>query len=49
MKNNLQFDFLVDKEKNTLTVKREFLANRQLVGMLILKQNCLINGLHQGP
>ena len=31
MKNNLQFDFLVDKEKNTLTVKREFLANRQLV------------------
>lgn len=31
MKNNLQFDFLVDKEKNTLTMNREFAANRQLV------------------
>ena len=31
MKNALLFDFLVDKEKNTLTVKREFAANRQLV------------------
>ncbi len=31
MKGNLQFDFLVDKEKNTLTIKREFLASRQLV------------------
>lgn len=31
MKNNLQFDFLVDKDKNTMTIKREFLANRQLV------------------
>ena len=31
MKNNLQFDFLVDKEKNTLTTRREFLAGRQLV------------------
>lgn len=31
MKSNLQFDFLVDKEKNTLTVKREFAANRELV------------------
>jgi uncharacterized protein YndB with AHSA1/START domain len=31
MKGNLQFDFLVDKEKNTLTVKREFAADRQLV------------------
>ncbi len=28
---NLQFDFIVDKEKNTITVKREFAANRQLV------------------
>ncbi|MBN9296320.1 MAG: SRPBCC domain-containing protein [Filimonas sp.] len=27
----LQFDFLVDKEKNTITVKREFAAGRQLV------------------
>lgn len=31
MKSNLQFEFLVDKEKNTITVNREFLANRQLV------------------
>lgn len=31
MKHNLQFDFLIDKEKNTLTIRREFLANRQLV------------------
>ncbi len=28
---NLQFDFLVDKETNTITVRREFRANRQLV------------------
>jgi len=31
MNTNLQFDFLVDKEKNTITVRREILANRQLV------------------
>lgn len=31
MKNHLQFDFLVDKEKNTITVRREFMAGRQLV------------------
>src|SRR3990170_6114678 len=31
MKNTMQFDFIVDKEKNTITVKREFAANRQLV------------------
>ncbi len=31
MKLNLQFDFLVDKQKNTLTIKREFDADRQLV------------------
>ncbi len=28
---HLQFDFLVDKEKNTITVKREFAAGRSLV------------------
>lgn len=28
---NLQFDFLVDKEKNTITVKREFAAERPLI------------------
>ncbi|MES2690230.1 MAG: SRPBCC domain-containing protein [Bacteroidota bacterium] len=31
MKPNLQFDFLADKENNTLTITREFAANRQLV------------------
>lgn len=31
MKSKLQFDFLVDKGKNTLTIRREFLADRQLV------------------
>jgi uncharacterized protein YndB with AHSA1/START domain len=31
MNPNLQFDFLVDKEKNAITVKKEFAANRQLV------------------
>jgi uncharacterized protein YndB with AHSA1/START domain len=31
MKNNLQFDFMVNKEKNTLTINREFPARRQLV------------------
>ena len=31
MNSNLQFDFLVDKEKNTITVRREFAAGRQLV------------------
>lgn len=31
MTSNLQFDFLVDKEKNTLTIRREFMAGRQLV------------------
>jgi uncharacterized protein YndB with AHSA1/START domain len=31
MKGNLQFDFLTDKENNTLTIKREFAAEQQLV------------------
>ncbi|WP_315823510.1 SRPBCC domain-containing protein [Paraflavitalea speifideaquila] len=31
MPHNLQFDFIADKAKNTLTVRREFLASRQLV------------------
>jgi uncharacterized protein YndB with AHSA1/START domain len=31
MKHNLQFEFLVDKKENTLTIRREFLADRQLV------------------
>lgn len=31
MNSKLQFDFLADKGKNTLTLRREFAANRQLV------------------
>ena len=31
MKTTLQFDFIVDKEKHTITVKKEFAAKRQLV------------------
>lgn len=31
MNPNLQFDFLADKENNTLTIRREFAAPRQLV------------------
>ena len=31
MNNKLQFDFVADKEKNTLTIRREFIAGRQLV------------------
>jgi uncharacterized protein YndB with AHSA1/START domain len=31
MKNTLQFDFIADKEKNTLTIRREFAADRKLV------------------
>ncbi|MCC6817054.1 MAG: SRPBCC domain-containing protein [Saprospiraceae bacterium] len=31
MNNNLQFDFLVNKDNNTLTIRREFAAERQLV------------------
>ncbi|MGN8069008.1 SRPBCC family protein [Mucilaginibacter sp. 22184] len=31
MKHNLYFDFITDKQKNTLTIRREFLAGRQLV------------------
>lgn len=31
MNSNLQFDFLADKENNTLTIRREFAAHRQLV------------------
>ena len=31
MKADVRFDFLVDKEKSTITIKREFAAKRQLV------------------
>ena len=41
MKNNLQFDFIVDKEKNTLSIVREFNAERQLVWDCYTKQELL--------
>ena len=31
MKTTLQFDFVVDKQKNTMTIRKEFAAKRQLV------------------
>lgn len=31
MNPNLLFDFIADREKNTLTIRREFLAGRQLI------------------
>ncbi|PKB18254.1 SRPBCC domain-containing protein [Flavobacterium sp. 5] len=41
MNSNLQFDFLVDKEKNTITVRREFLADQQLVWDCYTKKELL--------
>ena len=41
MKPNLQFDFIVDKENNQLTLRREFLANRQLVWDCYTKSDLL--------
>lgn len=39
--NRLQFDFLVDKDNNTLTIRREFAAERQLVWDCYTKQELL--------
>jgi uncharacterized protein YndB with AHSA1/START domain len=41
MNKTLQFDFVADKVKNTLTIKREFAANRQLVWDCHTKQELL--------
>jgi uncharacterized protein YndB with AHSA1/START domain len=41
MKNNLYFDFIADKVKNTLTIRREFLADRQLVWDCYTQQELL--------
>lgn len=41
MNSNLQFDFIVDKEKNTITVRREFFANQQLIWDCYTKQELL--------
>jgi len=37
----LQFDFLVDREKNTISVKKEFAAGRQLVWDCFTKKELL--------
>lgn len=39
--NNLLFDFFADKAKNTLTIRREFNANRQLVWDCYTKKELL--------
>ncbi|NLR80100.1 SRPBCC family protein [Chitinophaga eiseniae] len=41
MKPNLQFDFIADKKNNTLTIRREFLADRQLVWNCYTKSELL--------
>ena len=41
METKLQFDFVVDKEKNTLIMRREFAADRQLVWDCYTKQKYL--------
>lgn len=41
MNSNLQFDFLTNKENNTLTINREFNVNRQLVWDCFTKQDLL--------
>ena len=41
MTGNLQFDFIVDKEKNTMTIRREFAAGRQLVWDAYTKKELL--------
>lgn len=41
MKADVQFDFLVDEEKNTITIKREFAAKRQLVWNCYTKSELL--------
>lgn len=41
MNRKLQFDFLVDKERNTITFRREFAANRQLVWDCYTKSDLL--------
>jgi uncharacterized protein YndB with AHSA1/START domain len=39
--NNLQFDFLANKDNNTLTIRREFNAEKQLVWDCYTKQELL--------
>jgi len=46
---NLQFDFLADKENNTLTIRREFAANRQLVWDCYTKEELLVQWFAPKP
>jgi len=41
MKHNLANDFIVDKENNTITIKREFVANQDLVWDAFTKKEIL--------
>lgn len=41
MNAHLQFDFIADKVKNTLTIRREFMANKNLVWDCYTKQELL--------
>lgn len=49
MTNKLFFDFKADKVNNTLTIKREFAANRQLVWDCYTKQEHLDNWFAPKP
>lgn len=49
MKNNLQFDFLVDKEKNTITFRKEFEAGRPLVWDCYTKAELLVQWFAPQP
>jgi uncharacterized protein YndB with AHSA1/START domain len=44
--NNLQFDFLANKDNNTLTIRREFNAEKQLVWDCYTKQELLDQWFH---
>ena len=49
MKNNLLFDFTVDKTTKTVFVNREFAASLSLVWDAFTKQEFLTNGGHLNP
>ena len=49
MKNNLQFDFTVDKAAKTVLITREFDADLSLVWDALPKQSSLTNGWHLNP
>ena len=45
MNADLQFDFLVDKENNTMTIRRSSPPNGNWSGIAIRKASCSTNGL----